>query len=427
MVAASLLFMLALAGLAIDLASLYVGRSQVQRAADAAALAGATAFVTSGYTSGGTDQGTASTDVTNHALAVGAQNYVSGNAPTVSVDNINFNQPQNPQVTVSVSQTVPVFFMKVFGLGSQTVSANATAEAYNPSGLAAEPTFCAGCLKPMIIANCDPNFSAHPMTETPNMCPAGMGSFIDSNSGQIYYNTSFASGGVIGEPITLQYQTNTSAGGQPYLFNPPTNPPGSVAWYGVSIDGTGNVAEWPGDITSCNAALHTCTDMLQTVDVMGAGLLASSLAPSIAQLINAPTPAGYNQGQDAINVPSILNPNLPYSITGGSGDPNNVSGQTITQSNSIATFPIYDGHTGVAPGTPLTIIGFMQLFIEYVDNTMPTNPLIVGVILNISGCGTNGTAAACTSNFGSGGSGPPGTISGGGVSTVPVRLISTGT
>src|SRR5882724_7794123 len=47
----TLLVLVAMAALAIDVASLYVARTEAQRAADAAALAGARIFVTSGYTS----------------------------------------------------------------------------------------------------------------------------------------------------------------------------------------------------------------------------------------------------------------------------------------------------------------------------------------------------------------------------------------
>ncbi len=51
LVAVSLVSLLAMAALAIDVVTLYVARSEMQRAADAAALAGAKAFVDSGVTS----------------------------------------------------------------------------------------------------------------------------------------------------------------------------------------------------------------------------------------------------------------------------------------------------------------------------------------------------------------------------------------
>src|ERR1700733_12243833 len=50
LVAVSLVSLLAMAALAIDVVTLYVASSQIQRAADAAALAGAKAIADSGFT-----------------------------------------------------------------------------------------------------------------------------------------------------------------------------------------------------------------------------------------------------------------------------------------------------------------------------------------------------------------------------------------
>ena len=50
LVAISLVSLLAMAALAIDIVTLYVARSEIQRAADAAALAGAKAVADSGIT-----------------------------------------------------------------------------------------------------------------------------------------------------------------------------------------------------------------------------------------------------------------------------------------------------------------------------------------------------------------------------------------
>src|SRR5256885_7688194 len=52
LVTVALVVMLGLAALGIDVVTLYVARTEAQRAADAAALAGARAFVASGFTSG---------------------------------------------------------------------------------------------------------------------------------------------------------------------------------------------------------------------------------------------------------------------------------------------------------------------------------------------------------------------------------------
>src|SRR5271157_3840898 len=84
MVAASLVVFLLLAGLAIDLVALYLGRSEAQRAADAGALAGAQQFVLSGFTSGGVTQGAVTTLATDAATAATEQNKVGGQTLTAA-------------------------------------------------------------------------------------------------------------------------------------------------------------------------------------------------------------------------------------------------------------------------------------------------------------------------------------------------------
>jgi hypothetical protein len=107
-------------------------------------------------------------------------------------------------------------------------------------------------------------------------------------------------------------------------------------------------------------------------------------------------------GQDALNV---LAP-FPYPITAGSANPVVSPNQTITASNSIVTLPIYD-HTG-APlaGThpAITIVGFLQVFIDSVDASGNLNVHV----LNIAGCGNDAST----------------TRSAPGTSPVPIRLIT---
>jgi hypothetical protein len=82
--------------------------------------------------------------------------------------------------------------------------------------------------------------------------------------------------------------------------------------------------------------------------------------------------------------------------------PNN---DVISSSNSIVTVPIYDS-TG-APlivGQAVTIVGFLQVFINNVDSA--TGNLNV-TVLNVAGCSNNATANPVY-----------------GTSPVPVRLIT---
>jgi hypothetical protein len=80
LVAVGMVFVLGMAGLGVDLASLYVGRSQAQRAADAGALAGAQALVSSGCTTSlGPDISPGCQAIARQrAVTVGNANFVAG-------------------------------------------------------------------------------------------------------------------------------------------------------------------------------------------------------------------------------------------------------------------------------------------------------------------------------------------------------------
>src|SRR5215472_5118949 len=88
LVAAGLVFLLGTCGLAIDLVTLYSGRSEAQRAADAAALAGASVFITSGCTGGASGTSCSSTSVESaaatSAAAAGNLNLIGGNSPSMN-------------------------------------------------------------------------------------------------------------------------------------------------------------------------------------------------------------------------------------------------------------------------------------------------------------------------------------------------------
>ena len=90
LVAVALVSLLGMAALAIDVVTLYVARSEMQRAADAAALAGAKAFVDSGVTSLATTdpnyatvQGLAQTMATTVINSIVPQNRIQGTAPVL--------------------------------------------------------------------------------------------------------------------------------------------------------------------------------------------------------------------------------------------------------------------------------------------------------------------------------------------------------
>ena len=171
LVAAGMVLLIGVFGLAVDLVSYYTVRSEAQRAADAAALAGASVFVTSGCTGGVSGVACTSavvhTAVENQAAAVGNANKVGGQSPgIVAATDVTFSSDTassyNPRVTVLVQRTtansnaMPTFFLKIFGVQTVDVSAKATAEAYNPTGgTSTSPSICLSCVKPFIAVDCD--------------------------------------------------------------------------------------------------------------------------------------------------------------------------------------------------------------------------------------------------------------------------------
>ena len=105
----------------------------------------------------------------------------------------------------------------------------------------------------------------------------------------------------------------------------------------------------------------------------------------------------------------------PVSITGGGNNPNpalqNVP--NISRSDSVVTVPLYDGANlcpGGACNVSKPIVGFLQLGIK---RTIPPGGglQLEAVILNASGCNPGAIGSVTLP------------VSGGGVSSVPVRLI----
>src|SRR5579863_2913425 len=131
LVAVSMVSLLAMAALAIDVVTLYVARSEIQRAADAAALVGAKAIADSGVTTlppGDANLAAATTLAQNMASsAVNAMlnanppiNQVAGQTitPTTSVTFPGTANPTNSNPYVSVTlkvTTLPTFFSRIWG------------------------------------------------------------------------------------------------------------------------------------------------------------------------------------------------------------------------------------------------------------------------------------------------------------------------
>jgi Putative Flp pilus-assembly TadE/G-like len=424
MVAISLVVLLGICAVAIDLVSLYVGRSEAQRAADAAALAGATVFVTSGCTSGPLGcvaGGPQEAPARQKAIDVGSRNPVGGQAPTILSTDVTFAYPtpQDPNIIVRVARDashggpMPTFFMKIFGVTSANISAAATAEAFNPSG--SNIPVGTKCLKPWLMPNCDwtrmvpssnPNYNPNCQDATTGLYAT---KFVKNNS---IVNPGPIPTGVIGQLMTIKPGSPSQASA-PSKFYPVFLPPGSVASLcpscstGGAGGGVPSGALYRQNIECCNQNTITCGQ--QTIQPI-TGNMVGPTAQGVDCLIHESN----GTGQDTISFSGTSS-----TFTAGANNPMVTAGiiaagsTPIYPSDSAVTVPIYDGQV-LCPGlggcgaVSVNVIGFMQIFVK--EETNPQGTVNV-YVMNVAACGTS-----------SGGGSTPPIITGGG-SPIPVRLI----
>jgi hypothetical protein len=395
-VSASLVAFLLLSGLAIDLVALYLGRSEAQRAADAGALAGAQQFVLSGFTSGGVSQGPVTTLATNAATAAAEQNPVGGQTLTssdITVPTPDFSRAGNPLITVQVSKSLPTFFMKVFGTNSVNIGATATAEAFSP-GSGAGPTFCATCLKPFLVPNCDPVHT----TPTNPVCPGGgnYGYFINPD-GTIANPGAYPTG-IVGEPWTLHTDQVPSH------------------WYEIAFDCSQSGSSFATDVQHCSNNVFNCGSTLCALD----GKKVGPNDQAVSCLITYGNGCKSNGNTSTDSIAPNAGGSPPFTITAGTGNPFFAAGTTIAQSASLVTVPLFDGHDISSGGASVTVVGYLQLFIQEIKH-QGKDDFITTTVLGASSCGTQGGNACGTTGGGNTGGG--GTVSGGGAGFIPVRLV----
>ncbi len=428
LVAISLVSLLAMAALAIDIVTLYVARSEIQRATDAAALAAAKAIADSGVTTLQISppdpdltaarflaQTMATTAVTS-LLSAPAINLVAGNAPTLNTLTpipIDWSRQGNPHVTISLkASNLPTFFSKIWGGSAASVTATATAEAYNTANL---PTttpitpIAPTSVKPWLVANVNPVDSL-PFVNTSTWV-------VDSS--------------IIGGPSIDLVSDCTHPG--PNKCRPLPNPPGIVTGaltpqvqYVPAVVNTANTQN------ICPACVGTtdfeqsieCADVATSYQVLNCG--GGTTQIQWDDSLNPGAPPGNNAtslggqclihassegagGQDVLTEPSPIF-SAPYQIK-------QQSGTLVTTSNSIVTIPILD-RTNALPhgGGVVTVDGFLQAFINQVDGPpsgsgQPPEGSINITVLNIVGCSTANNGANPV-------------IGGSGTSPIPVRLIT---
>jgi Flp pilus assembly protein TadG len=462
LVAAAMVAMIGMAALSIDVGTLYQAKAEAQRAADAAALAAARVISISGVTG---DPNTVSSweavcgisgtaTLAANSVAQAQWNFVGGvAAPTVTVTygtgtgstdcstlaGSTSSFTVNPTVTVYVQQpNVPTFFGRIFALipggtsKNSGVSGTATAEVYNPSGsgslssgmVPVQPR----CVKPWIVPDNDP---VHTNPALPG-CNASGCKFVQPDGTIVSTGVTLAGspGGVIGEAFNLVPDCSYAGGlcnsaapynpASPAKVNVVTTPPSALP----------NLQYLPAYVQSASPAAATCAvgDYQQAIAgcdnttpyecgvPFGAGPASTQVNLSEnpygangdtslgAQcLIHAASTGLTNSGQD-----TLVSTSFPFVIQAGSLNPLAVGSNTnISSSTSIVSLPIYDS-SGALPGgqqPDVTIVGFLQVFINYINADGSLNV----TVLNVAGCSNQSTP---TSPFVTGSS------------PVPVRLIT---
>jgi Flp pilus assembly protein TadG len=469
-VALAMVAIIAMAALSIDVITLYLAREEAQRSADQAALAAARMLSVAGITgdptnlTGNWEAICGPNGVATHAAqAMVAQNtvgrvvpgtinvtYSAGTSGTItsSTDCQTLATSAfgvNPMVSVQLTRaSLPTFFSRIWGNTGNSVSATATAEAFNPSnsGNVGNQTPTAitpvqpRCVKPWVVPNQDPA-----PTVGGGYCTPGVNChhFVDPTTGRIYNRgistEGLSTNGVIGENFWLTAVCRVNGSGCVFrngLVQPQANFSGNA-----NIKGPPNLLYVPGQIGSAVSAVPSCTtgDAFNEAIVgcdaptnFSCGVQSANAVDMTANPTNATidgvqclTHQGDNNdlsnssGQDYLGFDVQLgDPSAyPFQILAGSNNPMVNAGlplgTPITSSPSIVSLPIYDSDavTTLAGNTTATVtfIGFLQVFINAVDNKGNINV----TVLNVAGCG-NGTT-------------PPGNAVAG-TSPVPIRLIT---
>ncbi len=489
LVAIAMVAIIAMAALSIDVITLYLAREEAQRSADAAALAAARVISLSGMTGDPNNStnswqaicGGSSSPATEAAQAAAQQNAVGSIRVPANSVTVTYSAGSgkssgsnsdcsalagtgapfgvNPMVTVQVTRaSLPTFFSRIWGNTGSTVSATATAEAFNPSNsgnvanqiIPVQPR----CVKPWIVPNRDP-LNPGPFTVGgegggKTYCgqgspPGGCRTLVSTSDGSITtrgvsLNGGNPSNGVIGEQFWLEPDCiHTGQTCSTRILPPQGNyyDPSRATW----LERPPSLQYLPGEapaaapvaVPSCASSGRAYEEAIAGCDqstIYQCGVQSSSSSnPNLVNLNENPG-AGTNDtmngvtclinegdatdrqpdGQDQLN-PYEQPSAYPFQILAGRSSPLVTSGLTrgspITSSTSIVSLPIYDDSAVPirSPTTPITIVGFLQVFINSVDQWGNVDV----TVLNVAGCG-NGTNAT----------GNPVT----GSSPVPVRLIT---
>jgi hypothetical protein len=430
LVAISIVSLLAMAALAIDVVTLYVASTEIQRAADAAALVGAKAMVDSGVTTlqpsdGDVAQGeTLAQDMAISAVSAVVQagvNKVAGGSPVLVGGVPSFSWAQgngNPHITVTLQQAnLPTFFAKVWGSKSAIATASATAEAYNPANQQNFTPIQTSCVKPWLVGNSDPDNGGA------NFVATGTG-LVENPAiiGEQFYLSSACSGTNDDCSNFVNPPTAGKVNGNPFLRFVPAAVTANTADICPSSTaapcGGGNDPTEKAAIECCHVTPYTCggnTSNANWTTTLNPEYppksTSSDLALGTECLIHASAEQA-GQGQDSLDWSTAPFPNGPPQITAGGGPKKN---SFVSTSSSIVTIPILDT-SNLLPTTPpyaVTVVGFLQAFVTEVDdlNVDGHHGDVYITVLNVIGCSQTPNANAPA-------------VGGNGASPIPVRLIT---
>jgi Putative Flp pilus-assembly TadE/G-like len=419
LMAVSMVSILAMAALAIDLTTLYVAHGEIQRAADAAALAGAKAFVDSGVTtspSNGALQTLAQGMAVDYATGAVGKNNVAG-APARFISgtpqvNLNTGSPSaagNPTVTVTLQRTgLPLFFARIWGNSIASVSATAMAEAYNPAysqtntGNTIPPA--PKCVKPFLVPNIDQIQGVSFVDRITGAITAAPNSFIGE--------TITLSSACVGSTCTIGSFPKPAAGQylpmltDVHLYCPSSSP---------SCRPILNNSDFEASTECCDGAAFNyphCGVSRTTASwdtTANPGGRNGPARQGLQCLIHTTRTGPFGGQEDTLNISQANNG--PLQIQPGTYSQSRYGVgpvSPISTSDSIITVPLFDASVWPPPNPPqVTIVGFLQLFVNYVGRRGATD--MNATILNVVGCGSTPTAGSA--------------ISGGGASAIPVRLI----
>jgi hypothetical protein len=423
LVAVVLLFIVAaMAALAIDLVTFYTARSEAQLAADGAALAGARVLANSGMTSNPADANLAANaeDLAQPiAIEVAIHNEVGGRNLLAGEVTVTFPNASaaNPRVSVQVTRTdLPTFFARIWGRTHVIVTASATAEAYNPSGLNItpdlQPPVAPTCVKPWLLPNLDP-------TSTTGAQIFNVATGAIANPGLLGTNSTKSPGFLAGNlqsgcplgdcgsgtalPAPAPWRYYPGAG-DPLSFPPPTQALPVCSSIATPL------TPYQKSVAGCVPTPITCNSIVKVnIDVTVYPTRAVETAEAVNCLTHALNTLGDGDVVDPLPVPSTA----PFDFEGGNQNPIvNARGQSVLVSDSLVTVPVIDSLALTTGSTSAQVIGFVQLFLNPDGGPSPdaADPAPIQTkIINMAGCGTNAT-------------GQP--VLGNGASPVPVRLIS---